>query len=111
MHVGFLDDRGLASLEGIVCAMCGTWPKESLRVPSFASVFASALLKMYVCDLTFCIVILCWNHVVRCIMKNIKNLSRCYMGGWSSDVVVYVVFTIEIVSKYVDVMGDVLNVG
>lgn len=48
---------------------------------------------------------------MRCIMKDIRNLSTCYMGGWLSDVVVYVVFTIEIVSLYVNVMGDVLNVS
>lgn len=83
MLVRFIIEGGheigrLASLWRIVCAMCmyGTGEMKPLRAPSLASVSASSLPNMPTCAQTFCIIVLCWVHVMRYIVETMRNLSR-----------------------------------
>lgn len=69
----------MASLYGMVRAMCicGVRVMTHLVVPSIACEFAILFPMMHACALTFWMVMLCWNHVMHCIVDVVSILF-----GW-----------------------------
>lgn len=86
-----------------MCALCMC----STRVIAFKGTIictcvAFSLPWMYMRAHTFCIVSLCWNHVMRCTMEFMRSLCGwiCHVNGhrvWC----IYKVYAIEVVNKYV----------
>lgn len=64
---------------------------------------------MHVCAQIFCIVILYWNHVIKCTIEAMRLLFGWFvLGGWSLDMVVYQIYIVEAICKYVYVMRGIL---
>lgn len=115
MLVRFVIEEGLANMYGIVCSTCilGSGLMGNLRapsVPSYVSVYIFVALNACVCSNFL------YSNLMREACDNVnygaykKFVWVVVLGGWSLDMVVYEVYTIEAISKYVYVVGGILCV-